>query len=586
MPQGYKMKISQIRAICSELLREIPQRKISIERQVSRSTLVKLKNILKDHGVDFIALNGLEDQDLAKIIYGDNARIVPSGRKSERVFVGKDYKGRIDESKFYKADFDTMVRRFSDNRNITKKDLYLDYVQAAEAAGQPYMKRTSFMERLNAKIKEHKGPDVYMHREHPFGEAIQIDWCGDRYPILIDDDGNTKDYYVMVMAWPASYYTYARFVPDLTTRSACEALREALIYFGCKPSCFVVDNARCLVTKHGLGMEAVFNGSFEYFTRRCGIQLDANNPYSPNEKSCVETQCGLIQRRCLTRMSGGGPRTLYEANRELMEKVNRYINDDPDFRGGASDTRTALFMNKEKPAAIAITNPSSIPPYIDHSESLFVGRDYYVQIDKAWYSVPYRYSGTIVEADISGNTVIIFQNHKEIARHPLKEAGGYSTNDEHMPEHHRVVKTRELKYKCPDEIYAEAASISKEMLSFCKVLLEHGSFQDRKKGCIYVINYYKRNRTELALINESISSLLHSGIAPEKINSYLFKETLKEFKEYVLSHNGEFPHQTELNEPPVPQPSDDGGAFLRGNDDLLRSVLGTGKDRNTQDDKD
>lgn len=52
----------------------------------------------------------------------------------------------------------------------------------------------------------------------------------------------------MVMAWPASYYTYARFVPDLTTKSACEALREALVYFGCKPSCFVVDNARCLVT--------------------------------------------------------------------------------------------------------------------------------------------------------------------------------------------------------------------------------------------------------------------------------------------------------------------------------------------------
>lgn len=130
MPQGYKMKISQIRAICSELLREIPQRKISIERQVSRSTLVKLKNILKDHGVDFIALNGLEDQDLAKIIYGDNARIVPSGRKSERVIVGKDYKGRIDESKFYKVDFDIMVRRFSDNRNLFITSENLSVVQA------------------------------------------------------------------------------------------------------------------------------------------------------------------------------------------------------------------------------------------------------------------------------------------------------------------------------------------------------------------------------------------------------------------------------------------------------------------------
>lgn len=382
MPQGHKMEITQIRNVCSDILRGVSQRTISNNRGIARSSVQKFKQLLSEYGIDLIALNGLKDQDLAKIIYGDNVRIVPSGRKSKRVFAGNGYKGRIDESRLYKDDFDAMVRRFSDNRNVTKKDLYIDYVQTAEAAGQPYMKRPSFMERLNTKIKEHKGPDVYMHREHPFGEAVQLDWRGDRYPILIDEDGTTKDYNVMVMSWPASYYTYARFVPDLTTKSACEALREALLYFGCKPARFVIDNAKCLVTKHGLGMEAVFNQSFEYFARQREIQPDANNPYRPNEKSCVETQCGLIQRRRLTRMSGGAPRTLPEANRELMEKVNRYINDDPDFRGGASDTRTALFMSKEKPAAVAITDPASIPPYIDHRVSLFVGRDYHVQIDK------------------------------------------------------------------------------------------------------------------------------------------------------------------------------------------------------------
>ena len=140
------MEISQIRNVCLDILRGVSQRTISNNRGIARSSVQKFKQLLGEYGIDLFVLNGLEDQDLAKIIYGDNARIVPSGRKSERVIVGKDYKGRIDKSKFYKADFDTMVRRFSDNRNVTKKDLYIDYVQAAEAAGQPYMKRTSLVD--------------------------------------------------------------------------------------------------------------------------------------------------------------------------------------------------------------------------------------------------------------------------------------------------------------------------------------------------------------------------------------------------------------------------------------------------------
>ena len=128
MPQGHKMEISQIRNVCLDILRGVSQRTISNNRGIARSSVQKFKQLLGEYGIDLFVLNGLEDQDLAKIIYGDNARIVPSGRKSERVIVGKDYKGRIDKSKFYKADFDTMVRRFSDNRNVTKKDLYIDYV--------------------------------------------------------------------------------------------------------------------------------------------------------------------------------------------------------------------------------------------------------------------------------------------------------------------------------------------------------------------------------------------------------------------------------------------------------------------------
>ncbi len=53
--------------------------------------------------------------------------------------------------------------------------------------------------------------------------------------------------------------------------------------------------------------------------RKCGVSVNPNNPYKPNEKTAVETEVNLIQSRCLTRMDEG---ILYldEANIDLMKR--------------------------------------------------------------------------------------------------------------------------------------------------------------------------------------------------------------------------------------------------------------------------
>ena len=71
--------------------------------------------------------------------------------------------------------------------------------------------------------------------------------------------------------------------------------------------------------------------------------------------------------------------------------------------------------------------------------------------------------------------------------------GAYITKPNNMPKNHQAVFQKELKYPNPESICKVAETLSGDLLSFCKSLLNNGSFQESKKGCIYMINRYLRH---------------------------------------------------------------------------------------------
>lgn len=567
MPQGKTLHPSELRAICTDHLTGSSYSRICQKRKVSTSTLYAVVSALKINAIGTVAeLWAIDDARLMQIVYGENCDL-----NDKYVSISRKSPQKAADPNTLQVDFQALVRRFSDNSSLTKEDLYRDHVLQARAQKLKSMARTTFLRRFREAICAHRGPNVYMHREHAFGDALQIDWCGTSFPITIDEKGTVRHCPVIVVAWPASYYVYAEIVSDLTTVNTIHALRRALIQFGCLPNRFVIDNAKSMVNKHQTGREAIFNASFEFFASQCGIQIDANNPYSPNEKSCVETSVRLVQQRVLSRMDTSLPRFMDEANRELMEKVKLYIND-ADFRGGGDeDTRAILFLKHEKPAAREID--IALPDYIEHFPFLTVGPDYCVEIDKALYSVPYTYAGKTVSADICNNLVRIFnKSGQEIAAHPQVPQGKRSILTAHMPENHKVVKERELKYKTPDDIINEAASYSVVLASFCGAILAKGSFTEKKKGCIAILNAYKRHPLEHPMLNEAVSRCLHFLPEP-KLSSYAVMDEFKELSDFAQKHGGHFPRQQELSfTQSSPTGSENKGkdsSFLRGNDELL-----------------
>ena len=576
MPQGKIMEIPQLRAICNDLAVGKSYSRIKELRKVAKSTLQNIKSRLLACGkLEPAALNELDDEMLIKIMYGDKAKLKVAGRKgSHRIVVGKKSFTRIDASEMFAADFAQMVKRFSENRNITKEDLYRDYMNDAIAAGKEHYRRTTFMRLLNACIDNQRGPNVYMHREHSYGDELQIDWCGDQYPILVGQKDYHIEYYgVFVMTWPASYYVYAQFVPNQTTQATCAAIRDGLLFFGCKPLRLVIDNAKQMVTRHKKGHEAILNENFKYFIDRCGFQIDANNPYSPNEKSACERSVELIQTRVLTRMRPGEIRTLDQANSELKEKVKKYINDES-FRGhDRTSTRSILFNEHEKPAAIPIVY--TLPEFIEHHTFLSVGPDYCVEVNGSLYSVPYTLAGKQVDADVTGGAVIIYHEHKEVGRHPIQPKGHCDISIEHMPEAHKQIATKEAEYSTREKILNIALEYSPKLWAYCDLMLSKGEFAEMRKGCIAVINKYKKKKYQKDILDEALDRTLHE-CKPERINSYVVDDYIKDLIQVAQKNGGKIPKQTDLFTDPSDTPATPKSinTFIRGNDDLLEGVIG------------
>lgn len=567
MSQGKNMNIDEIKNILSSCLLGLSLNVIADRHRISRTTAQRYRKLLKHASLCSLdQLLSMSNEELIRLVYGDNAHIRQGALSGQaEIIIGRD---RVAEAipDLYEVDFKALALKYSENRNIKKVDLHIDYVNEAKAAGKNYLGITAFKSRLNKELIGLEGPDVYMHRVHKPGDELELDWCGDNYN-GIDNTGKFCRYNIMVMVWAYSYYVFACLVPDLGSKSTIEGIKRGLEFFNCLPNQLLIDNPKSMVIRHRIGQEAILNESFFYFMNCCGIMVNANNPYSANEKSAAEHAVNMVQTRVLTRLESG--LTYDKANLQILALVNKFINEAPFRKGGTPRKELfALDLDAAKPIVRALPN------YREHFSSLPVLRDYHVKVKENFYSVNYMLAGALVDVDICGGMVVIYSNNKEIARHPeLNDIGGYSTADIHMPKSHKAVREKELKYKNEEDIYNIAGSLSPELLSFCKcVLSRNNSFMENKKACIYLINLYKRRflPQERFILNAAIDNVLHK-LPIEKVNSYQVKDELKRLEQYADSHGGKIPVQTQLD---FKEPVSNSGlasvsSFVRSNDDLV-----------------
>src|ERR1700756_3216043 len=108
----------------------------------------------------------------------------------------------------------------------------------------------------------------------------------------------------------------------------------------------------------------------------------------------------------------------------LNDRVTRHL--------GAS--RRSLFDEIERPALKKLP----VEPYVYAEwKECRVGIDYHVEVDKYYYSVPFKLLREVVWARSTARTVEVFHRGKRVAAHMRSSTKKHITVRDHMPSSHQ-----------------------------------------------------------------------------------------------------------------------------------------------------
>ena len=165
------------------------------------------------------------------------------------------------------------------------------------------------------------------------------------------------------------------------------------------------------------------------------------------------------------------------------------LNDRP-MRGWGT-TRRALYEQLDRPALLPL--PPTPYEYADWKRCR-VSLDYHVEIDKHFYSVPFRLLREEVEARITAKTVEIFHRGKLVATHLRSSLRPHrpTTVAEHMPSSHR--RYRDWTH---ERILREAAAIGDDTAALVEIILRSRPHPEQGfRSCIGILGLAKRYDAE------------------------------------------------------------------------------------------
>jgi transposase len=284
----------------------------------------------------------------------------------------------------------------------------------------------------------------------------------------------------------ASSFIYAEATASQTLPDWIAAHVNALSAIGGVPRQIVSDNLKAGITK-ACFYEPTVNRTYADMAAHYRTAIIPARPYKPRDKAKVEVGVQVVQRWILARLRNRRFFSLAELNRAIRELVDQ-LNDR--LMRGWGTTRRALFEQLDRPAL------QSLPPtpyeYADWKRCR-VNLDYHIEVDKHFYSVPFRLLRQEVEARVTANTVEIFHRGKLVATH-LRNLRPYrpSTVAEHMPSSHR--RYRDWTH---ERIQRDAAAIGDDAAALVEIILRSRPHPEQGfRSCIGILGLRKQYGAE------------------------------------------------------------------------------------------
>jgi transposase len=321
-----------------------------------------------------------------------------------------------------------------------------------------------------------------LRQVHTAGERVFVDFAGQTMEVIDPETGEIHRAEVFVGVLGASNYTFAEATWTQSLPDWIAAHVNILAFFGGVPRQIVSDNLRAGITR-ACFYEPLVNRTYADMAAHYGTAIVPARPYKPRDKAKVEVGVQVVQRWILARLRNRRFFSLGELNQAIRELVAE-LNERP-MRGWGT-TRRALFEQLDRPALQPL--PAAPYEYADWKRCR-VNLDYHIEIEKHFYSVPFRLLREQVEARITAKTVEIFHRGKLVATH-LRSRRSHrpTTLADHMPSSHR--RYRDWTH---DRILREAAAIGDDTAALVEIILRSRPHPEQGfRSCIGILGLAKR----------------------------------------------------------------------------------------------
>lgn len=324
---------------------------------------------------------------------------------------------------------------------------------------------------------------VTMRQNHVAGDKLFVDYAGDKVPVVVDrltGKRRPAHLFVAVLGGSSLSYAEARWSETLPDWLACHV--HAVEAFGGAPALFVPDNAKVAVIKACL-YDPQVNRSYAEMAAHYSSSVLPTRPRKPRDKAKVESAVLIVERWLLGRLRHRVFYSLAEVNAAIKELLAD-LNDRRILRR-VGQTRRQLFEEIER----AALRPLPTERYVFAEwRSRRAGLDYHVEIERHYYSVPYRFAREPIEARITANTIELFHKGGRIAAHLRSSGNGrHTTVPEHMPSSHRRFADWTI-----ERIGREASAIGPDVALLCeKILAERRHPEQGFRACLGIVRLVK-----------------------------------------------------------------------------------------------
>jgi transposase len=325
-----------------------------------------------------------------------------------------------------------------------------------------------------------------LRQVHTAGERVFVDFAGHTMEVIDGTTGEIHRAEVFVAVLGASSYIFADATWTQSLPDWIGAHVNMLAFIGGVPRQIVSDNLRAGITK-ACFYEPTVNRTYADMASHYGTAVIPARPYKRRDKAKVEVGVQIVQRWILARLRNRRFFSLAELSQAIRELADQ-LNDRP-MRGWGT-TRRALYEQLDRPALLPL--PPTPYEYATWKRCR-VNLDYHVEIEKHFYSVPYRLLREEVEARITAKTVEIFHRGKLVATHlhSLRQHRP-TTLAEHMPSSHR--RYRDWTH---ERILREAATVGDDAAALVEIILRSRPHPEQGfRSCIGILGLAKRYDAE------------------------------------------------------------------------------------------